>query len=534
MKTVVYGTALLGDEAAAFLPVLGPAGVILGAVLTTGVAVHGWTSSKFSQREVRGKLAELDDRLLFFLCLLARLEALECPICLRPITPEGETVRLCKENWHCFHAACLREQKQEGNGSDGARPSCCSCSSPLEDDSGNDEGGPGRSLADYARDAAGRSAPVAGSSPKSTPTHSDTIATAVHGTVAPSSPARLDDDALWRLARRLDNLAKILALSPRTTEDLPRVAAWVCLCETDLGQVQAFVASDADLSNVSELVVGVADARERLQSLATLYEDWRARDFVPLEGSAAAEFEELLLAAEAENANSGLFEPEAVAEEDVIGDAGIQDAASMIAAGSSSSRSSSSSSSIQVAFSSARGGASQATVALSRASGAAAHGARSAAAQGASALGRWVPMRKGSSRFGASLATEEDSEVILTPATVQGPAALNAAKQMDEKDGGASMAAPETDSEVAGVAEDTRHKGGSVRSALLGMKGGYTSAGSVFSKGASSMSHMASQKASAVGAGAISLAQQLLLKEKEREREKDKQREKERKKDEEK
>ena len=50
-KGAVFAAAALGDEAVLVLPILGPVGLIVGAVLTTGIALHGWTQRKFSQQE---------------------------------------------------------------------------------------------------------------------------------------------------------------------------------------------------------------------------------------------------------------------------------------------------------------------------------------------------------------------------------------------------------------------------------------------------------------------------------------------------
>jgi len=81
---------------------------VVGAVAATGVAVHGWSTTKFSQKAVRSKLAEMTSSLLYMQRWLAGLEHLECPICLESLPLVGET-RRCADNYHYFHASCLQD-----------------------------------------------------------------------------------------------------------------------------------------------------------------------------------------------------------------------------------------------------------------------------------------------------------------------------------------------------------------------------------------------------------------------------------------
>eukprot|EP00931_Biecheleriopsis_adriatica_P040092 TRINITY_DN22935_c0_g1_i1.p1 TRINITY_DN22935_c0_g1~~TRINITY_DN22935_c0_g1_i1.p1 ORF type:complete len:708 (-),score=127.49 TRINITY_DN22935_c0_g1_i1:233-2356(-) len=115
------------DEAAAALPVLGPAGVIVGAVMSTGIAIHGWTSQKFSQKEVRAKLADLKRRLICHQFLLARLGALRCPLCDLCIS-ENEPAARCAAQLHVFHKSCVVGKSLN---------SCACCASTLDVDEGS-------------------------------------------------------------------------------------------------------------------------------------------------------------------------------------------------------------------------------------------------------------------------------------------------------------------------------------------------------------------------------------------------------------
>lgn len=100
---------------------------IAGALISTGFAVRGWSSSKFGQSAVRSKLAELTMRVAYIQHLLAVLDRLECPLCSEDVRVT-DTVRRCAFGLHCFHAACL-QRYHRGHGG------CCPvCPSPLEAD----------------------------------------------------------------------------------------------------------------------------------------------------------------------------------------------------------------------------------------------------------------------------------------------------------------------------------------------------------------------------------------------------------------
>eukprot|EP00931_Biecheleriopsis_adriatica_P064391 TRINITY_DN3917_c0_g1_i1.p1 TRINITY_DN3917_c0_g1~~TRINITY_DN3917_c0_g1_i1.p1 ORF type:complete len:686 (-),score=139.10 TRINITY_DN3917_c0_g1_i1:204-2024(-) len=106
LKVAGVAAVAVGDDVLTVaLPVLGPLGFVLGAVLTTGMAMHGWTSQRLSQTEVQGKIAELKNKVLLLNFLLARMGKLTCPICEEALS-EDEPARRCNEQEHVFHARC--------------------------------------------------------------------------------------------------------------------------------------------------------------------------------------------------------------------------------------------------------------------------------------------------------------------------------------------------------------------------------------------------------------------------------------------
>jgi hypothetical protein len=80
---------------------------IAGALIQTGVAIRGWTSTTSGQQIVRGKIQELSCRILQIQHLLATVDRLECPICSENITLADDVCH-CKNRLHCYHARCMR------------------------------------------------------------------------------------------------------------------------------------------------------------------------------------------------------------------------------------------------------------------------------------------------------------------------------------------------------------------------------------------------------------------------------------------
>lgn len=105
---------------------------VFGAVAAVGVAAHGWSTTKFSQKAVRAKLAELTSSLLSMQRWLAGLERLECPICLEALSLVGQTRRCC-HSYHYFHAECLQNWCQTCEGRDWA-VTCPECRGQVSAD----------------------------------------------------------------------------------------------------------------------------------------------------------------------------------------------------------------------------------------------------------------------------------------------------------------------------------------------------------------------------------------------------------------
>jgi len=100
---------------------------ITGAIISTGFAIKGWSTTKAGQAAVRAKVAELTQRLLDIQRLLVEFDILECPICAVELTFMDD-VRWCSHYLHCFHAGCLgRWEASRGD-------ACPLCKSPLDPD----------------------------------------------------------------------------------------------------------------------------------------------------------------------------------------------------------------------------------------------------------------------------------------------------------------------------------------------------------------------------------------------------------------
>jgi len=105
---------------------------IAGALVSTGIAIRGWSSTKSGQRVVRDQISSIGLRMLQIQHLLAGVDRLECPICSDDIT-HMDDVRHCKHAYHCFHARCCPELPfQTGTDASQApkkqRCPCCSSS----------------------------------------------------------------------------------------------------------------------------------------------------------------------------------------------------------------------------------------------------------------------------------------------------------------------------------------------------------------------------------------------------------------------
>jgi len=120
--------AMSSDNIAELFVLLGPAGAIVGSVLSVGIAIHGWTQRNFSQKQVWAKMEELRKRIQFFQCWLAKVDSLVCPICCEAISDRDAT-RSCSDYLHCYHAGCFENLQQDS----GAQAIVCpACTGPMD------------------------------------------------------------------------------------------------------------------------------------------------------------------------------------------------------------------------------------------------------------------------------------------------------------------------------------------------------------------------------------------------------------------
>eukprot|EP00928_Gymnodinium_smaydae_P071231 TRINITY_DN54874_c0_g1_i1.p1 TRINITY_DN54874_c0_g1~~TRINITY_DN54874_c0_g1_i1.p1 ORF type:complete len:697 (-),score=98.55 TRINITY_DN54874_c0_g1_i1:164-2254(-) len=102
-------TAALGARTAS---VASKALGVAGAVVSTGLAIHGWATTKSLQALVQSKLKSISQSMLGTHRWLAAMSEYECTICLSRIEL-GDDVQFCKDSWHCFHSHCLHRWGEE-------------------------------------------------------------------------------------------------------------------------------------------------------------------------------------------------------------------------------------------------------------------------------------------------------------------------------------------------------------------------------------------------------------------------------------
>lgn len=101
------------------------ASYLFGAVMATGIALHGWCTTKFGQQEVREKMQELLQKIVDMQKFLARVDQLECPYCLETIH-FTQKVQRCSDSLHFFHDSCLRQWAHQSGG-EGCGSTCPEC-----------------------------------------------------------------------------------------------------------------------------------------------------------------------------------------------------------------------------------------------------------------------------------------------------------------------------------------------------------------------------------------------------------------------
>jgi len=106
-ETATY-TRLVADSFSKFRVASGVLAVAAAAI-STGVAIHGWSSTNLSQQVLRDKVKELEDGVLSVQCLLCGLSGdLDCAICLEAVA-WSDPIKRCSVHKHPFHARCLEE-----------------------------------------------------------------------------------------------------------------------------------------------------------------------------------------------------------------------------------------------------------------------------------------------------------------------------------------------------------------------------------------------------------------------------------------
>jgi len=120
-KQVVTHVVDVGRAAAVASQAVG----ITGALISTGFAVRGWSTTKAGQAATRAKIMDLARRIRNIQCMLVEFDVLECLLCTKELALT-DSVQRCEHSLHCFHESCLAEWE--------ARKGvyCPVCESPLE------------------------------------------------------------------------------------------------------------------------------------------------------------------------------------------------------------------------------------------------------------------------------------------------------------------------------------------------------------------------------------------------------------------
>jgi len=104
------GTAAVAG-AARFAPVMARTFGVASAVLSTGIAVHGWSTTRSFQATLRERAETLESAILLTQRWLAGIGELECSICLCCIEGSDPVVRC--HTWHYIHARCYQQWVHE-------------------------------------------------------------------------------------------------------------------------------------------------------------------------------------------------------------------------------------------------------------------------------------------------------------------------------------------------------------------------------------------------------------------------------------
>jgi len=107
---------------------------VAGAVVTTGIAIHGWSTTKELHQALRQRLAQATASMTTSEKFLAAMSSLECSICLCSVELSDQAGS-CAEKWHYSHASCLHAWRSECDRNH--REACCPlCNGALSDKTG--------------------------------------------------------------------------------------------------------------------------------------------------------------------------------------------------------------------------------------------------------------------------------------------------------------------------------------------------------------------------------------------------------------
>eukprot|EP00930_Biecheleria_cincta_P043709 TRINITY_DN29998_c0_g1_i1.p1 TRINITY_DN29998_c0_g1~~TRINITY_DN29998_c0_g1_i1.p1 ORF type:complete len:906 (+),score=175.51 TRINITY_DN29998_c0_g1_i1:23-2740(+) len=105
----------------------------LGAGLAVGVAIHGWSTLKPTQKMVQEKITEAQRSLDYLQSLLNQMGGvLHCPLCQEQLCFGGDTgtaIKRCAQ-FHCFHEHCFENSRTKDDAFQGC-PVCPSASVPV-------------------------------------------------------------------------------------------------------------------------------------------------------------------------------------------------------------------------------------------------------------------------------------------------------------------------------------------------------------------------------------------------------------------
>jgi len=126
---------------------------VAGAILATGIAIHGWANTKALQVNVRKLLDDLTDSLQCSQRWLATVGKLDCILCHSALQLSDKS-SCCTNLWHCFHSKCYKRwaRPRYNAGQEFGCPSCGGAMAPkrrpLWEELANKVGEPSSAICD--------------------------------------------------------------------------------------------------------------------------------------------------------------------------------------------------------------------------------------------------------------------------------------------------------------------------------------------------------------------------------------------------